>query len=389
MRSRSDSDMDERWIQVPFEVDKKFDGFRIDQFLSQRLIGYSRNKVQKILTESRVMKAGRLAKPNTRVNTGDHITIAYLRRPETPPPVDRTIPILFEDEHLLVVNKPSGVLSHPTDKIVMNTVMAILRRDRPDLPKLHLLHRLDRETSGVLALAKSALAARRWTAAMEKHRIQKEYLALVRGVPEPATGVIDWPIGCEGGEIRVRQWVNVPGAVKAITRYEVLSVIPCGHWQGIYEAISALDSPSCPPVEVLDDRDGPVKKSINGRSGPPETAGNDVCALVRAFPQTGRLHQIRVHLAAIGHPVLGDPLYIGKGEVYLKMIQGTATEADRASLGFPRVALHAAALTFQHPITGLPLRVEAPLPEEMRAVVAFRCLSFIRRGTILSNANGF
>ena len=88
-------------------------------------------------------------------------------------------------------------------------------------------------------------------------------------------------------------------------------------------------------------------------------------AVIRCFPLTGRLHQIRVHLAALGHPILGDPLYRGEGEVYKKMVAGTVTPEDRASLGFPRLALHAEAIEFQHPITGEALRAEAPLPEEM------------------------
>jgi 23S rRNA pseudouridine1911/1915/1917 synthase len=262
-----------------------------------------------------------------------------LRRPEIAPSLETIIPILFEDDCLVIVNKPSNVLSHPTDKILMNTVLAILRRDRSDLPKLHLLHRLDRETSGVLVLAKDVTTAQRWTQAMEKHHIQKEYLALVRGVPEPKEGVIDWPIGCEGGAIRVRQWVNVPGAVPALTRYNVQNVIPRGCWRGIHGS----------PTEAFGD-DGGV-------------------SIVRCFPKTGRLHQIRVHMAALGHPILGDPLYTRQGEIYLKMTQGTVTPADRASLGFPRVALHAAAITFPHPATSRTLRVEAPLPQDMQSLI--------------------
>lgn len=312
---------EERWVWVPFQVDKEFDGLRIDQFLSRRLVAYSRSKVQKILAESRVTKEGRPARANTRVRTNDQICIAYLRRPETPPADDLSIPVLFEDDHLLIVNKPADVLSHPTDKIVLNTVLALLRKGRPDLPKLHLLHRLDRETSGVLALAKNAAAARTWTTAMEKHHIQKKYIALVRGVPEPGEGVIDRPIGKQGGEIRARQWVDVPGAVPAVTGYRV----------------------------VKDFRPFSV---------------------VHCFPKTGRLHQIRVHLAALGCPILGDPLYTGEGEIFRKMIDGTVTAADRAALGFPRVALHAAALTFLHPVSKEAMRVEAPLPADMRAFVS-------------------
>ena len=196
-------------------------------------------------------------------------------------------------------------------------MLGILRHSRPDLPKLHLLHRLDRETSGVLVLAKRPEMARRWTRAMETHQIQKEYIALVRGVPALREGLIEWPIGKQGGEIKVRQWIHTPGAVPAVTRYEVVRT-------------------------------------------------SDETSMVRAWPRTGRLHQIRVHFAALGHPVLGDPLYTGEGALYRKMIAGQFTETDRESLGFSRLALHAAAISFRHPATSLWLRVEAPLPDEFR-----------------------
>jgi 23S rRNA pseudouridine1911/1915/1917 synthase len=312
---------EERWVWVPFEVDKKFDGYRIDRFLAQRLVGYSRHRVQGILAEARVLKENRPAKANTRVHTGDKIQIAYLRRPETPLAPEASIPILYEDADLVIVNKPGNLLSHPTDKIVGHTVLGVLRHCRPDLPKLHLLHRLDRETSGVIALAKNAPAAKNWMRLMETHRIQKEYIAVIRGALLPREGNIDMPIGREGGEIRVRQWVNVPGAVEALTRYSVVSL-------------------------------------------------NDDFSVVRVSPGTGRLHQIRVHFAAIGHPLLGDPLYTGEGEFYKRMIAGAVPSADRASLGFHRVALHAAALAFAHPITHKNLRIEAPLPADMESLIS-------------------
>ncbi len=314
--------MEEKWVWVPFEVDKKYDGYRIDRFLSQRLAGYSRNKVQGILAQARVVKEKRPAKANTKVRTGEKVEIAYRRRPEEALRPETTIPILYEDEDLVIVNKPGDLLSHPTDKIVDHTVLGFLRHSRPDLPKLHLLHRLDRETSGVLALAKNAKAARSWTRHMEARRVHKEYIAVLRGEITPSERTIDLPIGREGGSIRVRQWVNVPGAVHAVTRYI----------------------------------------SIGG-------------SVVRVFPETGRLHQIRVHFAAIGFPLLGDPLYTGDGEVYQKMVAGTATPSDRDALGFSRVALHASALQFAHPMTQSDLRIEAPLPQDMDRLISDKLIS--------------
>lgn len=312
----------EEWVWVPFEVDKVYDGFRIDRFLSRRLASYSRSRIQKILQEARVLKQGKPARASTKVRTGERVEIAYPRKREDPVPEGLQLPILFEDDHLLVIDKPSGLLSHPTDKTVLHTVTGLLKARRPDIPAAYLLHRLDRETSGVLALAKHPAAAKRWTQAMEKHEVQKEYLALVSGIPEPRAGRIDQPIGREGKEIKIRQAVTHNGGVSAITDYQT-------------ERISDLHRVS----------------------------------LVRAFPRTGRLHQIRVHLASRGWPLLGDKLYQGSGELYLKMIQKTLRAEETASTGFPRVALHAAVLSFFHPISGHAMRIEAPFPGDMAAFI--------------------
>ncbi len=307
----------DQWVWVPFEVDKAYDGLRVDQFLAKRLESYSRSKIQKILEDGRIQKDNRLIRASSRVRTGDKIQVAYPRRPETPLTEAHVLPILFEDDALLIINKPANLLSHPTDKIQLHTVTSILKHQRPDIEKIHLLHRLDRETSGVLALAKSTAAARRWTASMEKREIHKEYIAFVRGIPSPPKGTIDTPIGREGGEIKVRQNTGTDDAVPALTRYE-------------------------------------VKKTW------------DDAAVVHAFPETGRLHQIRVHMASIGHPLLGDLLYQGTGAAYLKMVQKKLTPEDVQASGFSRLALHAYQLTFPHPLTGKTHRITAPLPQDMK-----------------------
>lgn len=310
------------WVWVPFQVDKKFDGYRIDRFLAGRLESYSRTQIQKILEEARVTKAGRPTRASAKVKTGEIVEVAYLRKPEEPLTEDQSLPILFEDDDLLIINKPANLLSHPTDKTVLHTVTGILKHQRKGLPPVHLLHRLDRETSGVLALAKNATAARRWTKAMESHLVQKEYLAIICGVITPCIGLINLPIGREGGEIKVRQSVKSAAGVPAETAYQVEKISPKGD-----------------------------------------------LSLVRAFPHTGRLHQIRVHFAAKGHPLLGDKLYQGEGEVYAKMIRGESTEADIEGLGFPRAALHAAGLRFRHPSTQKEMHITAPLPADMAAFI--------------------
>jgi 23S rRNA pseudouridine1911/1915/1917 synthase len=311
-------------VWVPFTVEARYDGLRVDRFLANRLAAYSRSRVQRILNEGRIQRAGRLVKASSKVSSGDRIFIAYPRRPEKPLPENAALPVLFEDADYLIISKPSGLLSHPTDKIQLHTVLGVLRHCRPDIARFHLLHRLDRETSGVLALGKTVQAARSWTQAMERHEIQKEYLALVHGVA-PDGGEIDYSIGRENGEIKVRQCITAAEPVPAFTEFVRLAV----------------------------SRDHSV-------------------SLIRAWPKTGRLHQIRVHFASSGHPLLGDALYIDGGRMYKKMIAGNITPEDRQTLGFPRVALHALALSFNHPRTRIPLKTTAPLPGDMRDFIDVR-----------------
>lgn len=309
---------DDEWVWVPFQVELRHAGLRIDRFLAERLHAQSRTRVQRILEEARVLRNGRAVRSSAKVRSGEIIEVAYPRKHEAPLAEGTALPVLFEDDDFLIINKPAGLLSHPTHKTVLHTVTGILKATRNDLRSAHLLHRLDRDTSGVIALAKNAEAARGWTRSMERREIHKEYIAIVQSVPEPRQGMIDRPIGREGGAIQVRQSIDSGVGAVAVTDYEVEHMSPDQRW-----------------------------------------------SVVRCRPRTGRLHQIRVHMASIGHPLLGDPLYHGDGQLYMRRMRGQATADELASLGFPRVALHAAELRFEHPRTHRAMRVAAPLPEDM------------------------
>lgn len=305
------------WVDVPFEVQKPQDGWRVDAFLARRLQRYSRAAVQKMIDASQVTLNGRAVKAATRIASGQTVVVRYPRREEPPPSVER-LDVLFEDDWLLAVDKPAQVLSHPTDKIVENAVTSILRKQLPGLT-LHLLHRLDRETSGALLLAKDPRTARVMGEAFEGRGVQKTYCALVAGRVEWESKVVDLPIErAEGHEIKVRQSAGRGAA--AITEFR-------------------------------------------------RQAAGDV-SLVEARPKTGRLHQIRVHLAHAGHPVLGDKLYTGEGEYYMKAVRKELTEADLGALGAPRQMLHARRLELTHPVNGTALSVAAPLPADFRACMA-------------------
>ncbi|MDX6769840.1 MAG: RluA family pseudouridine synthase [Elusimicrobiota bacterium] len=298
------------WVEVPFKPLKEQAGMRLDAFLAARLHKYSRAQVQAVIGEGRVYLRGRPAKPSARVADGETVLIRYPRTVEPPVPHE-TMPILYQDERLVVINKPGGTLSHPTDKVHHNTVTYLLSRQlgRP----VHLAHRLDRETSGVLLLALDAAAARDIHGQFLAHAVKKEYLAVVLGAVDWAEKTVDAPIGDEGGVIKVRRAVGVAGGDDAVTDFRRL-------------------------------------------------AGDGRFTLLSAKPRTGRLHQIRAHLASIGHPIAGDKLYHGNGEVYLKAVDKRLEPADLAALGAERQLLHAWRLSFQHPEDGRPLRFEAPVP---------------------------
>jgi 23S rRNA pseudouridine1911/1915/1917 synthase len=301
------------WVEVPFQVQKPQDGARVDSYLAAWLHRYSRNQVQRLIDEGRVSLRGRPVKAATRVGAGETVIIRYPHHEELPCEHD-DLPVIYEDERLLVVNKPAPLLCHPTDRVHNNTATSILKRQFAG-QRLHLVHRLDRETSGVLLLAKDPKAARKLAGHFVAHRVRKEYLVLACGRPIWRHISVNVPLGREMGEIKVRQKAGSGSA--AMTEFE-----------------------------LLDSREN--------------------LSLIRALPKTGRLHQIRVHLAHMGHPVLGDKLYTGSGELYLKAVRKTLTDNDMEKLGAERQMLHAHRLTFPHPATGLELSVRAPAPEDFR-----------------------
>jgi 23S rRNA pseudouridine1911/1915/1917 synthase len=297
-------------------VQKEQDGLRLDSYLAARLHRYSRNQVQNLIAAGRVHLAGRPVKSASRVAAGETVLIRYPRHEELPCP-HVELPVLHEDEFLLAVDKPAQLLVHPTDRIQNNTVTSILKRQFPD-QRLCLLHRLDRETSGVLLLAKGQKMARKLAAHFTQRRVHKEYLALVFGRVAWRSTTVDAPIGSENLEIKVRQQVG--SGASARTDFECL-------------------------------------------------ANRDGLSLVRARPWTGRLHQIRAHLAHLGHPVLGDKLYIGKGELYMKAVRKTLTDADIERLGADRQMLHAHTLRLPDPSGDGELCVTSPLPEDFQAAL--------------------
>ncbi len=305
------------FVEVPFEVQKPQDNIRLDLFLASRLKRYSRVQVQNLIREGRVFTRGRAAKASFRVQAGEIVFIRYPRKIEAECPFNE-LDVLYQDQDLLAINKPAGILSHPTDKSVKNTVTEILKRQFSDF-KLHPVHRLDRETSGVLLLAKSREIASILCEVFSNRQVFKEYHAIVIGKFPWKEKIVEVPIGKEGLNIYSRQAAG----------------------QGAWAKTE-------------------FKRLLS----------SDDYSLVSARPKTGRLHQIRVHLAYLGYPVLGDKLYINDGKAYLKAVERTITESDLNDLGAKRQMLHAFELSLSHPRTGLPLTIRADWPQDFKAVLS-------------------
>lgn len=310
-------------VEISFPVGDVRDagGLRVDAFLAKRLKGYSRAEIKRLIGLRRVSllrareDSPRPAKAAARVALEDTILVRFPKK-EDRPSKHESLEILHEDEHVVAVNKPGDMLSHPTDTSLLNAATTVLACQLSG-EKLRLAHRLDRETSGVLLFAKDADTARALGDLFTRREVRKEYLAIVRGRAAFRSRAVERPIAPEGGAIKVRQ------------------------------AIRSSGRPACTRLDRLAEGGG--------------------ISVVRAVPESGRLHQIRVHLAWLGHPVIGDKLYTGDGEHYMKAVRKELTDDDRASLGAPRQMLHARKLRFTHPATGEPVEVRAPLPEDFKA----------------------
>ncbi|MBI2896095.1 MAG: RluA family pseudouridine synthase [Deltaproteobacteria bacterium] len=301
----------ERHLVVPHDRA----GWRLDRFLTWKVPRLSRTRAQKILRTQAFAPDGRKLGPNDIVRAGDVIVI--YRPPMPEPPAPREFGVLYEDEDVVVVDKPAGLPVHPTARYHENTLTALLRGRYPD--RVTLTHRLDRETSGIVVCARNRQAERRLKAQFESRTVTKRYLALVRGVVAQDLTTIDLPLElCTEGILRNRMKVAPPGrGLESRTLIEVAS---------------------------------------RGRT----------TTLVSAYPRTGRQHQIRVHLDAIGHPIVGDKLYGVDEALFLAFCDSGLDDEMHKTLGMQRHALHAHEVRLAHPRSGEPLEVRSALPDDIR-----------------------
>jgi 23S rRNA pseudouridine1911/1915/1917 synthase len=293
-----------------FVVEPREGGRRLDRFLQERIPGLSRNRIQSAIREQVTLSWGPRARPSTRVHAGGEVLL------RTPPPdevpLEIELPVLERGTGWLAVNKPPGIPVHPVNRVLENSLIRMLRRQEAD-EGLRLVHRLDRETSGAMLVAADPPASRLLSRAFMQGRVHKEYLALVGGSVTGDAGRIDLPIG-EARDSRVQ------------TRLEA----------------------------------GQGKPSVTGWRVERRFADR---TLLRLYPSTGRRHQLRVHLASMGHPILGDLLYAHGDRHYLAMVRGEG-DVRRKGAGPRRQLLHCALLRFPDPAGTGSREVHAPLPED-------------------------
>ena len=283
------------------------DESRLDQYLAKQDTGLTRSQLQKLISEGQVLVNGGVAKPSNKVRAGDQVKLSV------PPPrptqlVAQDIPVtvVYQDENLVVIDKPAGLAVHPgpghPDQTLVNALLAMC----PDIQGIGgeirpgIVHRLDKDTSGLMMVAKTHQAHIDLSAQIKARQVTKGYLALVEGASAPLQGKVDAPVGRHPRR-RTRMAVVV-GGKEARTSYK-------------------------------------VKEQFQGHS------------LLELYLETGRTHQIRVHLAHIGHPLVGDTVY------------------GKASPLVERHFLHAFHLGFNHPVTGEPLEFQTGLPSDLSPAV--------------------
>ncbi len=305
---------------MEFTVDDKSGGQRLDRFLAASVPDLSRSRLQELigrgmveLSGSRVLKSGKKLSPGDRINL-----VIPPPEPLEIEPEEIPLEILFEDKHLAVINKPAGMVVHPGAGNTRGTLVhALLARCR-DLSgiggKLRpgIVHRLDRDTSGLMMAAKTDLAHRLLARMFKERRIRKRYRALIQGRLSDASGMIKLPVGRHPHR-RTRMSVNYAKGRDAVTGYRVVKDL-----------------------------------------GPHQ--------LIELDLYTGRTHQIRVHMSHLGHPLLGDKTYGGTTKL---------SGPDGATMTVKRQMLHSSHLEFRHPVKQERICLSAPLPEDMKAVMGF------------------
>jgi 23S rRNA pseudouridine1911/1915/1917 synthase len=305
-------------MQVSSKVPTGFKNALLVDYLATRFTYFSAEKWAALMENGSLTHNGQPGTIETRVRQGD---IVIYTMPDPVPPEDLLVSIIYEDEWLLGVNKPPHFRVHSKGRFVTENLVYYLRYQHdPAYPEAALVNRLDANTSGVVVFARDKETLRQLSGYFATGKVEKTYLAVVVGQPDPAHSVIELPLGKVPGSKTSRQQVMAEGKGKtAVTHYHTLELLGPNH------------------------------------------------ALLQLQPKTGRTHQLRVHMAAIGHPIVGDALYQMRDEDYLHWVENGRSPKQMPLL--QRQALHCAATQFQHPVTKAICTLEAPLPDDMTALI--------------------
>ncbi len=307
-------------VRVPFVVEPNYGGWRLDRYLQEKIRRLSRERIQRLI-ETRLEHDGpsRL-KPATRVTPG--MRFALLKEADPEPETPMAFGVVFDDARLLVVDKPAGLPVHPTARYAEHTFTALAKAAFP-ARKVDPAHRLDRETSGLLACGCAPRYTKALKAAFAAGRVEKAYLALALGAPPTERFEVEAPLALTGASgVKVRMHV-AEGGLPSRTAFEVLG-------------------------------------RRRAADGAPVT-------LLACRPRTGRQHQIRAHLHHAGLHLVGDKIYGPDEMIFDRFTKRELTEADHALLRLPRQALHAWRLALPHPDTGERMELEAPLAPDLQA----------------------
>ncbi|WP_111498173.1 23S rRNA pseudouridine(1911/1915/1917) synthase RluD [Marinobacter bohaiensis] len=304
-------------ISGEFEVPAELSDRRLDQAVAELMPEHSRSRIQGWIKDGNLTVNGRTRKPRDKVMLGD--VIAVDAEPEVQVAWEAesiSLDIVYEDEHLLVINKPAGLVVHPAAGHAAGTLVNAVLHHAPEvdkLPRAGIVHRLDKDTSGLMVVARSLIAHTSLVDQLQERTMGREYDAVMVGTVTGGS-VVDAPIGRH--PTQRKKMAVVPDGKPAVTHYRLVERFP-SHTH------------------------------------------------VRCKLESGRTHQIRVHMAHIRHPLVGDPVYGGR----MQLPKGCTPELQDVLRGFQRQALHARRLTLMHPASGEEMTWEAPLPEDMTALV--------------------
>ncbi len=329
------------------------EGLRLDVLLTQRFNQWSRTEWQERIRSGHVCIDDQKCNPSERIRKKQLISYYFLSKPE--PQVNRQIHTVYEDKYILLVNKPSNLPVHPSGAYRKHTLYNILKEKWGEKAQVYLIHRLDRETSGLMLVAKNKQAASLLQTDFQKGRVQKEYIVFVEGLfPDYLDAV---------------GWLHPDFSTNKIKKKRGFTPLSC-----LPETLEKIQQKT---RETSQRRPKAFSKIETSRTEffcvhkKGKHTPRLYLSMLRVHLHSGRTHQIRATLCSLGYPVVGDRIYGLDPEMYLRFLDNLETKYDTEKLRIGRTALHSFQLQFSHPITGEKHFFQSPLPEDMASLYSF------------------